>query len=65
MDTTTPDFVHAGSLDELKAAGRLVVHGHHRPVLPMYEDGHASSLDNRCPHMGFPLERGSIEDGSR
>ena len=21
------------------------------------------ALDNRCPHMGFPLERGSIEDG--
>jgi nitrite reductase/ring-hydroxylating ferredoxin subunit len=20
-------------------------------------------LDNRCPHMGFPLDRGSIEDG--
>ena len=21
------------------------------------------ALDNRCPHMGFPLERGSVEDG--
>jgi nitrite reductase/ring-hydroxylating ferredoxin subunit len=21
------------------------------------------ALDNQCPHMGFPLERGSIEDG--
>ena len=33
MDTTTQDFVHAGSLDELKAKGRLVLHGRHRPIL--------------------------------
>src|SRR5690349_9448867 len=63
MDTTTPDFVHAGSLEELKAKGRLVVHGRHRPVLLVHEDGHVFALDNRCPHMGFPLERGSVEDG--
>jgi nitrite reductase/ring-hydroxylating ferredoxin subunit len=63
MDTTPPDFVHAGSLEELKANGRLVVHGRHRPVLLVYEDGHVFALDNRCPHMGFPLERGSVEDG--
>jgi nitrite reductase/ring-hydroxylating ferredoxin subunit len=63
MDTTTQDYVHAGSLEELKAKGRLVVHGRHRPVLLVYEDGHVFALDNRCPHMGFPLERGSVEDG--
>jgi hypothetical protein len=27
------------------------------------EGGHVFALDNRCPHMGFPLERGSVEDG--
>ena len=63
MDTTTPDFVHAGSLVELKAKGRLVVHGRHRPVLLVYEGGHVFAFENRCPHMGFPLERGSVEDG--
>jgi len=63
MDTTTPDFVHAGSLEELKAKRWRVVHGRHRPVLLVYEDGHVFALDNRCPHMGFPLERGSVEDG--
>jgi nitrite reductase/ring-hydroxylating ferredoxin subunit len=63
MDTTTSDFVRAGSLEELKAKGRLVVHGRHRPILLLHEDGHVFALDNRCPHMGFPLDRGSIEDG--
>ena len=30
MDVPTTDFVRAGSLKELKAKGRLVVHGPHR-----------------------------------
>lgn len=63
MDTATSDFAHAGSLEELKAKGRLVVHGRHRPILLVHEDGHIFALDNRCPHMGFPLDRGSIDDG--
>jgi nitrite reductase/ring-hydroxylating ferredoxin subunit len=63
MDTTTSDFVLEGSLKELKAKGRLVVHGRHRPVLLVHEGGHVFALDNRCPHMGFPLDRGSVEDG--
>jgi nitrite reductase/ring-hydroxylating ferredoxin subunit len=63
MDTITSDFAYAGSLEELKVKGRLVVHGRHRPILLVYEAGQVVALDNRCPHMGFPLERGSIDDG--
>ena len=59
----TSDFVYAGSLEELKAKGRLVVRGRHRPILLVLEGGRVFALDNRCPHMGFPLDRGSIEDG--
>ena len=63
MDMPTSDFVHAGSLAELKAKGRLVVHGRHPPILLIYDGGRVFALDNRCPHMGFPLDRGSVEDG--
>src|SRR5580693_3863112 len=63
MDNTTSDFVRAGSLEDLRAKGRLVVHGRHRPVLLVQEGGRVFALDNRCPHMGFPLNRGSVEDG--
>jgi nitrite reductase/ring-hydroxylating ferredoxin subunit len=63
MNAPKEGFVLAGSLDELKAKGRLVVHGAHRPILVVCDDGRILALDNRCPHMGFPLERGSIEDG--
>jgi len=63
MDAVISDFVRAGSLDELKLKGRLLLHGRHRPILLVQEGGRVLALDNRCPHMGFPLDRGSIEDG--
>jgi nitrite reductase/ring-hydroxylating ferredoxin subunit len=63
MDAPNTEFVLAGSLEELKQKGRLVVHGRHRPILVIYDRGRVFALDNRCPHMGFPLERGSVEDG--
>ena len=63
MDMPTSDFVRAGSLEELEATGRLVVRGRHRPILLVHDRGRVFALDNRCPHMGFPLDRGSVEDG--
>jgi len=64
MDASATDFVRAGSLEELKAKGRLVVHGPHRPILVVHDKDRVFALDNRCPHMGFPLDRGSVEDGT-
>jgi nitrite reductase/ring-hydroxylating ferredoxin subunit len=63
MDVQRSDFVRAGSLAELKAKGRLVLHGRHSPILVIYDGGRVFALDNRCPHMGFPLDRGSVADG--
>ncbi len=63
MDPVFSGFVRAGSLDELKLKGRLLLHGGHRPILLVQERGRVLALDNRCPHMGFPLDRGSIDDG--
>ncbi|MGF6753569.1 Rieske 2Fe-2S domain-containing protein [Paraburkholderia sp. GAS42] len=63
MDAPNKEFVLVGSLEALKAEGRLIVQGGHRPILVIYDRGRVFALDNRCPHMGFPLERGSVEDG--
>ena len=55
--------VRAASLAELRAAGRQVVHldGH---VVCLFADGEdVYAVDNRCPHMGFPLHRGTVCDG--
>jgi len=63
MENAASDFVRAGTFEELRAKGRLVVHGRHRPVPLVHEGGQVFALDNRCPHMGFPLDRGSLDDG--
>jgi nitrite reductase/ring-hydroxylating ferredoxin subunit len=63
MDIPTTNFVRAGSLEELKAKGQLVIRGPHRPILVVYAHERVFAFDNRCPHMGFPLDRGSVEDG--
>src|SRR5204862_6874897 len=57
------DFVHAGTLADLKRKGRLVLRGPHRPILRISDRDRVFALDNRCPHMGFPLERGAGDDG--
>src|SRR5258708_39788246 len=64
MDAPSTEFALAGSLEELKLKGRLVVHGGHRPILVIYGPGRVFPLDNRCPHIGFPLERRSVDDGT-
>jgi nitrite reductase/ring-hydroxylating ferredoxin subunit len=63
MNAPSKEFALASSLGDLKAKGRLVIHGAQRPILVIFDRGRVFALDNRCPHMGFPLERGSVEDG--
>ena len=63
MDEPNTDFTLVGTLEEAKAKGRIVVHGAHRPILIVHDRGSVFALDNRCPHMGFPLDGGSVEDG--
>jgi nitrite reductase/ring-hydroxylating ferredoxin subunit len=53
----------AASLDELRAAGRLVTHVDGHTICLLAEGDEVYAVDNRCPHMGFPLHRGSVSDG--
>ncbi len=56
-------LARAASLGELRAAGRLVVQLD-RHTLCLFADGEeVYAVDNRCPHMGFPLHRGTVCDG--
>jgi nitrite reductase/ring-hydroxylating ferredoxin subunit len=34
-----------------------------RPLALFMVEGKVYAVDNRCPHMGFPLDRGSVQDG--
>lgn len=64
MTVVAPErLVRAASLTELRGAGRLVVHLDRRTLCLFAEGDEVYAVDNRCPHMGFPLHRGSITDG--
>jgi nitrite reductase/ring-hydroxylating ferredoxin subunit len=56
-------LVRATSLDELRAAGRLVANLDGHTVVLFVDGDRVHACDNRCPHMGFPLHRGTIKDG--
>ena len=56
-------FARAASLAELRAAGRLVVHIDQHTICLFAEGEEVYAVDNRCPHMGFPLHRGTVCDG--
>ena len=55
-------FIRVGTLEELRAKGMMVVPGEHCPLLVVYDEERVFALDNRCPHLGFPLHRGSVKD---
>src|SRR6266849_1502274 len=53
-------MIRAASLAELEARGQLVLSLDGQAVVLFLVDAAVHALDNRCPHMGFPLDRGSV-----
>ena len=56
-------LVRVAPLAELEQKGVIVVRGADRPIAVFVHGGRVSAVDNRCPHLGFPLHRGSVQDG--
>ncbi len=63
MTMQTAGQIRAGSVEEIKGAGCKVVTGGGHAIAVIYHDGQVHAVDNRCPHMGFPLDRGSVSGG--
>lgn len=63
MPQDEPRFVSAASLAEVQDAGCKVVHLNGHTVALFHHQGEIYAVDNRCPHMGFPLDRGTLDDG--
>src|SRR5712692_2844365 len=56
-------LTRVADLAELQAAGRLVVHAGGHAIVLFADGDEIRAVDNRCPHMGFPLHRGSLAEG--
>ena len=63
MAIAADGFVRAARLDDLERdlCRSLRVNGHNLALFRIADDVYA--VDNRCPHMGFPLDRGTVRDG--
>jgi nitrite reductase/ring-hydroxylating ferredoxin subunit len=53
----------AGSLADLQATGQLRTKLGTLPVVVFWHDGAAYAIEDRCPHLGFPLHQGTVEAG--
>ena len=59
-----PDgYVEATDLQTLEADGAAVAAADGTPIALFLHDGEVHAVDNACPHMGFPLIEGSVDDG--
>ncbi|WP_416150602.1 Rieske (2Fe-2S) protein [Salipaludibacillus sp. HK11] len=54
------NWIDAGSLSKLKESETKVIKG---GIVVFLHENEIYALDNRCPHMGFPLHMGSLCDG--
>ena len=63
LQTEIEDRIDVGPLTDLQRVGVKVILAGDRSVAVFYSDGDVYAVDNRCPHMGFPLSRGTVRDG--
>ncbi|HEX5978687.1 MAG TPA: Rieske (2Fe-2S) protein, partial [Nitrososphaeraceae archaeon] len=62
--TDNHNFVYAANTREIEAAGGcLSVTVKNCTVAIFIYDSKVYAVDNRCPHMGFPLSQGTVKDG--
>lgn len=66
MTSTTSlskSFVRAATLAELQEKGQLLVRLNQQTIALFYSNDRVYAIDNRCPHMGFPLHGSVCKDG--
>src|SRR5215471_7302470 len=63
MATIVGAKVHVGAVDEVRNRGCVQVSGGGHGIAVFAHEGRFYAVDNRCPHMGFPLSRGTVHDG--
>ena len=57
------DFVRVATLGELETQGAVTVRAGRQRIAVFADGADVWAVDNRCPHMGFPLDQGTVRDG--
>ena len=63
MTSATDGLLCAGTVEEVRTGGCTVVTGAGRTIAVFPLGDRFAAVDNRCPHMGFPLDRGTVNNG--
>jgi len=61
--TSAPRWQRAATIADLNETDCKTVHVDGRTLVLWRAGAQVYALDNRCPHMGFPLDRGTCRDG--
>jgi nitrite reductase/ring-hydroxylating ferredoxin subunit len=56
-------YKYVGDLAELISTHPVVVNVDGHTLALFFVDDQVYAVDNRCPHMGFPLHQGTVQDG--
>src|SRR6266545_2420948 len=59
---TVHTWIKVAQVSDFETTDRKVVSAGDRPVLLLRHEDGFSAVDNRCPHMGFPLDKGTVRD---
>lgn len=63
MADLSAHYVYAGSKESVLDSGCMTVQIEGHTIVLFAHEGSIYAVDNRCPHMGFPLDKGSLKDG--
>ncbi len=64
MENRAPDWVKVAELSEVpEGQPKAIKMGEGRSIALFNVDGKIYATDNQCPHMGYPLTRGTIRNG--
>jgi len=62
VEAANRTLVRAASLADLPEGGRMTVNLDGHVIALFHTPEGIFAVDNRCPHMGFPLDRGTVKD---
>jgi nitrite reductase/ring-hydroxylating ferredoxin subunit len=62
--TNSHNYVYTANTKDIEdAGGCLSITIEKHPIAIFIYDSKVYAVDNRCPHMGFPLNQGTVKDG--
>lgn len=63
MNPASGSWLRVARVSDVQAAGTMVIRAGRYTIALFAEEDRIYAIDNRCPHMGFPLHRGTLREG--